>query len=371
MPERKPHTKQRQPIPWLGDNMGRKMWLALVVLAVLAGVALWGVTKPYLSALLRSAYDTVLTTPEEQALRTLRGYAIWALILVDAGIFLLVALAVYLILLKPIVQLRAAMRRYYEKDEKPQHTARRDEVGRIQNAFADLVAVVENKELAQRRLIASISHDIKTPLTSVIGYSERLRDDQLTEEKRRAYQERVYEQAMRIRALVDAFDDYLDTGLQSGSTPMMLTTAGALCEKLEQEYRFELSDAGISFQVKCAAPDAKVICSWEHLCHLFGNLISNAIQHAGAHPLALELTCCQEAKDVVFRFSDNGKGVPEELLDEIFQPLYTSDKGRKVSGLGLSICRSIAKAHGGTLVAQNRPQGGLELTLRLPLSNLN
>ena len=366
MKEARPPKKQRQPIPWLGENMGRKMWLTLAVLAVLAAVALWGVTRPYLSALLRSAYDTVLTVPEEQALRALRGYALWALILVDAVVFLLVGFAIYLILLKPIVQLRSAMRRYYEQDEKPRHTTRRDEVGRIQNAFADLVEAVESKELAQRRLIASISHDLKTPLTSVIGYSERLRDSTLSPEKRQVYQERIYEQAMRIRALVDAFDDYLDTGLQSGSTPMSLTTAQALCEKLEQEYAAELSDAGVTLHIRCDAPEAKLICSWEHLRHLFGNLISNALHHADVRPLVLELTCCREGGWIVFRFSDNGKGVPEELIEEIFQPLYTSDKGRKVSGLGLSICRSIAKAHGGTLVAQNRAEGGLELVLRLP-----
>ena len=69
---------------------------------------------------------------------------------------------------------------------------------------------------------------------------------------------------------------------------------------------------------------------------------------------------------MVFLFSDNGKGVSEELLDQIFEPLYTSDRGRKVSGLGLSICKSIITAHGGAVSAFDLPGGGLCIRAALP-----
>ena len=98
----------------------------------------------------------------------------------------------------------------------------------------------------------------------------------------------------------------------------------------------------------------------------FGNLIGNSIRHSGAEQLKLEVLCRQEGREVVLEFWDNGAGVPEELLQQIFEPLYTSDRGRKVSGLGLSICRSIIRAHGGTILAENRPQGGLLVRAVLP-----
>ena len=72
----------------------------------------------------------------------------------------------------------------------------------------------------------------------------------------------------------------------------------------------------------------------------------------------------------MFLFRDNGKGVPPELLRQIFEPLYTSDQGRKVSGLGLSICKSIAKAHGGGILADNAPDGGLVIRMSLPIVDL-
>ena len=73
---------------------------------------------------------------------------------------------------------------------------------------------------------------------------------------------------------------------------------------------------------------------------------------------------------MVFLFQDNGRGVPPELLQQIFEPLYTSDQGRKVSGLGLSICKSILKAHGGGVSAENVPSGGLCIRATLPIVHL-
>ena len=70
----------------------------------------------------------------------------------------------------------------------------------------------------------------------------------------------------------------------------------------------------------------------------------------------------------MFDFSDNGVGVAPELLQQIFEPLYTSDRGRKVSGLGLAICKSIITAHGGTIRAMRASGGGLLVRAALPVA---
>ena len=69
---------------------------------------------------------------------------------------------------------------------------------------------------------------------------------------------------------------------------------------------------------------------------------------------------------VAMKFSDNGKGVDEDKLELIFEPLYTSDEGRKVAGLGLSICREITEAHDGRIYAEKSDMGGLAVTVELP-----
>ena len=287
------------------------------------------------------------------------------LLLFNLTLLLLAGLLLYLLIVSPIVRLRRTMREYSEKGTLPPRSDRMDEVGKLQNTFADLTGVLRAKEQSERRLIASISHDIKTPLTSVLGCSERLLSAQLTPEKEERYLQSIHDKGLAIKSIVDEFDDYLDAGLRDGA-PMELISVQALCDGLVREYREELEDTGVSLTVRCTCPNAELICNWAHMRRYFGNLIGNSIQHSGAEKLRLEVLVRQEGREVVLEFGDNGTGVPEELLQQIFEPLYTSDRGRKVSGLGLAICRSIIRAHGGTMSAENRPQGGLVVRAVLP-----
>ena len=199
----------------------------------------------------------------------------------------------------------------------------------------------------------------------MLGYSERLHSADLPPEKQRQYLDRVYEKALRIKSVVDEFDDYLDVGLRD-TAPMRLMTAEELCRRLREEYEAELSDAGVTFQVDCRCPQEQIICNWEHMRRFLGNLIGNSFQHAESDHLELRLQCQKEEEELVLLFQDNGRGVAPALLQQIFEPLYTSDPGRKVSGLGLSICKSIIRAHGGSISAENVPTGGLLIRASLP-----
>lgn len=345
-------------IGWLSSRLDRKLIVIVVALALVN----WAVVSLYFVKVLERIY-----TAADPAVAS--RYAALSLLLFNLAVLAVAAILLFLLTIAPIVRLRKAMRRYSATGEAPERTVRSDEIGRLQNTFVDLVEIIARKEQAERQLIASISHDIKTPLTSVLGYSERLRSNHLSPERREQYLDLVHEKALHLKAVVDEFDDYLDAGLRD-SQPMTLTTAGELCRRLQAEYGEELSDAGVAFRADCLCPDAQLICNWEQLRRLFGNFISNSINHAQAPQLELELTCRQQEGRILFSFRDNGVGVPPELLGQIFEPLYTSDKGRKVSGLGLAICRSIVKAHGGSLWAQNAPGGGLMLQMLLPCVEL-
>ncbi|MEA4932950.1 MAG: HAMP domain-containing sensor histidine kinase [Lawsonibacter sp.] len=282
--------------------------------------------------------------------------------------FVVAGVMLYLLIVSPIIGLRKTMREYSEKGTLPPRSLRMDEVGKLQNTFADLTGVLKAKEQSERRLIASISHDIKTPLTSVLGYSERLLSASLSPEKRERYLHSIHDKGLAIQSIVDEFDDYLEAGLRD-EAPMELLSVQTLCDSLRQEYQAELLDANVRLNIRCTCPRAELICNQAHMRRYFGNLIGNSIQHSGAEHLELEMLCRQESKELMLEFWDNGNGVPDELLQQIFEPLYTTDRGRKVSGLGLSICRSIIRAQGGTVSAENRPQGGLLVRAVLPCAN--
>ncbi len=348
-------TQRKFPgVGWLSSHLSRK----LVVIVVALALVNWAVISLHFVDVLEAIYTA--SDPEVAS-----KYAALSLLLFNLLVLVVGAFLLFFLVIAPLIRLRKTMREYYQSGKPPQRTVRSDEIGRLQNTFAELTAIAEQKDQAQRRLIASISHDIKTPLTSVLGYSERLCSAELTPERREQYIGLIHEKALRIKAVVDEFDDYLDVGLHDPD-PMPLMTAGELCRRLRQEYDEELRDAGVTFRVQCYTPKAQIICSWEQMRRLFGNLISNSISHAGADRLELVVQCRQEGDRLLLTFRDNGRGVPPELLGQIFEPLYTSDKGRKVSGLGLSICKSIVKAHGGSIHAENIPEGGLLIGMSLP-----
>jgi signal transduction histidine kinase len=360
------NKKKRWRFPglgWLSSRLSRKAVALLLALAIFNCILM---LLFFLSRLGTGLEVLCNLSPEEaHAVRLgLLQNALGPLILLTLGIFLVMAATIFLLIVAPIVRLRYTMRRYYESGQQPERTARLDEVGRLQNTFADLVGIVERKEQAERQLIASISQDIKTPLTSVMGYSERLRSADLPPEKQRQYLCSIYEKAVAIKSIVDEFDEYLDAGLRDAA-PMRLMTAQGLCDQLRDEYADELTETGVDFSIACTCPREQLLCNWEHMRRCFGNLIGNSLQHCGAKEIRLDLICHREEDQIVFLFADNGQGVAPKLLEQIFEPLYTSDKGRKVSGLGLSICRSIVRAHGGSISAANLSPG-LQIRIALP-----
>lgn len=287
------------------------------------------------------------------------------LFLMNIGAFVVLAILLYFLVFAPIVGLRRTIREYYEHGVSPKKSSRQDEIGKLQNTFVEMVGVQEDKEHAEHRLVASISHDIKTPLTSVMGFSERLLSAELPEQKQKQYLRNIYDKALVIKGIVDEFDEYLEADIHENA-PKSLMEMGNFCEAVRREYQDELSDAGVKLTVDCRCPNEKIRCNFDHMRRFFGNLIDNSIQHAGASHLELHLTCEREDDNIVFLFSDNGHGVPPAIIGQIFEPFFTTDRGRKVSGLGLSICESVIRAHGGIISAENLPSGGLCIRATLP-----
>jgi len=303
--------------------------------------------------------------PQQYLIDSLRYKVRIGLLALNACIFLVMAVLIFTIVLVPVVRLRKTMRLYYERGKFPERSKRLDEIGKLQNTFADMVEVLQTKEQAERRLVASISHDIKNPLTSVMGYTERLLSTNLPPEKQRQYLQCVYDKAIRIKSLVDKFDEYLNLGLRD-TVPLSCVKAKDICSMLQKEYGTELEDAGVNFEMNCRCPESRLMCNMDDLKRFFGNLIANSISHAGIEHLELHVVCQRQEDQIELSFFDNGHGVDREILPKIFEPFYTTDRGRKVSGLGLAICKNIARAHGGIVSAENVPGGGLMIRLLLP-----
>ena len=252
----------------------------------------------------------------------------------------------------------------YEKTGKLKKAELKGYAGHIYKRFRSMTENLEIQRKNQQNIIASISHDIKTPLTSIMGYAERLGKDNISEERRARYLDTIYGKSLEIQKLVNEFDEYLsfDVPLQSETEEI---TTEYLTEKLREDYESDLELLGVKLIVNNRAPGAKMSVDKSKMKRVFGNIFGNSVKHFNSQEKIIDVDISCDKQKIYIVISDNGEGVEEEKLEVIFEPLYTSDEGRKVAGLGLAICREIIESHGGDIYARKSESCGLAICIEL------
>ncbi len=281
-------------------------------------------------------------------------------------ILALLALTIYLSFTRDVVALKNDMEKY-ESGIQPVMTKRKDELGQVKNSFVHLTAALESEKQKQNRIIASISHDIKTPLTSVMAYTERLKKGNMDSQRQQKYLNTIYSKSQDIKEIIEEFDEYLGFAMQS-SLKKQECTARQICELVREDFSEELIAKNVEFEVQCSCPDELIVADTAKLRRVFGNIISNSAKYAGKQDLAIRIVCSKKENQVLFSVCDNGKGISKDELPQIFDPFYTTDQGRNVSGLGLSICKSIIDLHDGKIWAETNELGGLTVSFVLNIN---
>ena len=279
-------------------------------------------------------------------------------------------LLIYTIMLRPYRLIYHAIEEY-DKTGKLKKIPVRGYAGQVYRRFVSVTENLTRQQDNQRRIIASISHDIKTPLTSIMGYTERLKSDTVSPERKEKYLDTVYTKGCEIRQLIDEFDEYLSYNLTKELNTEDVT-AEEIAKMLKAEYADELENAGIGFTVRNSCNEhVKVSVDFQKLRRVFGNIYSNSLKHFDKSEKIILTELYTSGKRVHIDISDNGEGVSEDKLEIIFEPLYTSDEGRKVAGLGLANCREIIEAHGGRIYASKAETGGLKICIELDRKKKN
>ncbi len=279
--------------------------------------------------------------------------------------------------LRPLNALTEAARRVEQGDySQPVGTQGQDEFAEVCAAFdhmqQHLLAEREKNAAYQRArtdLVAGISHDLRTPLTSVKGYLKGLQDGVArTPERQAQYLDIAYRKACAMEKLLERL--FYFSKMETGELPLHLerTDLGELVRRFVQESQEELGPKGVVLTLKGAPAPHPLQADTEQLYRVLGNLTDNAMRYAKAEHLELTLTVWRERAYERLRFADNGKGVPEEQLPHLFELFWRGDSARgsrnEGSGLGLYIVKHIIEAHGGTVSAWN--DGGLVFEIALP-----
>lgn len=271
-------------------------------------------------------------------------------------------LIIYTILLRPYKVIYNAIEEY-DKTGKFKKVRIRGYAGQVYRRFAAVTESLTRQQNNERRIIASISHDIKTPLTSIMGYTERLKSDGVSPERKEKYLDTVYLKSREIHQLVDEFDEYLSYNMikELRTEPV---DASEIVASLKQDYSDELENAGVCFEVKnFCNENVSVSADRQKLTRVFGNIIANSLKHFDKKEKYISVELRADRKKLYIDFSDNGEGVAADKYEIIFEPLYTSDEGRKVAGLGLANCREIVAAHDGRIYAAASESGGLKICM--------
>lgn len=271
-------------------------------------------------------------------------------------------LIIYTILLRPYKVVYTAIEEY-DKTGKFKDVKIRGYAGQFYRRFATVTENLTRQQNNERRIIASISHDIKTPLTSIMGYTERLKNDSISSEKKEKYLDTVYMKSHEIRELIDEFDEYLSYNMIK-ELKTETVSAEDIVKILSQDYADELENAGIVFELRNLCPETvSISADVQKLRRVFSNILSNSIKHFDKEEkkILIDLNC--DKKKLYIYISDNGEGVEEDKYEVIFEPLYTSDEGRKVAGLGLANCLEIISAHDGRIYAEKSDLGGLKICI--------
>lgn len=262
-------------------------------------------------------------------------------------------------IIKPINKLQTDLKNY-KKGIKPKRRKIKTEVDQIQNNFIELIDEIEEEKVKQNRIIASISHDIKTPLTSIMGYASRLDSASLNEETKKNYVKKIYNKSLNLKEIVEEFDDYLSCNIKD-TLKLEKYNIKEILDLLDKDYKEELKEKNIEFEIKSNIKNKDIYVDLAKFKRVFSNIITNSVNHLNGKSGIILIECNTTKEYYEFIISDNAGGVKEDNLVKLFEPLFTTDPSRKIPGLGLSICKEIIEIHKGTIYAKNNKLGGLSI----------
>jgi len=292
-----------------------------------------------------------------------------AMILIVALAMLLV---IYKVLAEPLKKLTLAARdlNYGNTIVKIPYYGE-DELGLLCRNFEEMGMRLKASEEAQQELLQAISHDIKTPLTSIIGYSKRLLDGKAVEDKKSEYYQTIYRKANDLKFLLEELDDYTNLNLES-KYDKKLVDCSSYFKDMVEELGKEIKHKGCDFEfVFGISKNINLNIDARKINRVFVNIVENSFKYAGEQ-CSIKIFAAQKNRNILFEICDNGPGVPESQINRIFDRFFRVDSSRcrekGGTGLGLSICKDIIKSHHGDIGAYNKEDKGFCIWFTLPIS---
>lgn len=229
-----------------------------------------------------------------------------------------------------------------------------------------------DREKMYADLLRAVSHDIRTPLTGIVGATNVLleQDGGLTQEQRQQLLRSTNEDAQWLIRIVENLLSITRISSEEAKVKKEPEPAEEVIESAVAKTHKHYPEVDIRVHL----PDELMMVPMDPLLmeQVLVNLMENAVIHGETHHI--DVTLSSEGNCAVFTVADDGRGIPQHLLPRLFDGSARSDRssdGKRSMGIGLSVCRTIVLAHGGVIRGDNRQEGGAVFTVTLPMKGEN
>lgn len=249
-----------------------------------------------------------------------------------------------------------------EIDSMDEFSSMANNLNRMQIKIKELIDNERNSEKTKNELITNIAHDLRTPLTSILGYLEILvNNENLTEEKKKEYSKIAYEKSHKLGDLLEDLFSYTKVSLNTLTLNLTNFDIVFLLNQLIEEMYPILEKNDLSFEFKSNVKKLEIVADPKLISRLFENLLNNAIKYGKDGKKIFIKLYKIDNEDFYVSIINYGNIIPKESIDKLFERFYRADESRNSkisgSGLGLAISKNIVDLHKGNIKVTSGKKG--------------
>ena len=243
------------------------------------------------------------------------------------------------------------------------------EINEIVVFYESRLSIVRQTEETNRQLMTSLSHDVRTPLTTLIGYLDAAHKGIVRGKERDDYIETARRKAHDLKEYIDVLFDWFKLNSDEFVLEIHSVETAELTRNILIDWIPIFEDKQVDYDIDISEQPVRVMLDVDSYIRIINNLIQNVIAHSHADKIKITLSKKKNSMELILE--DNGVGIEKEDLKHIFERLYKCDKGRaeKGSGLGLSIVHQLVEKMGGSIAVESVSGKGTAFTLIFPLES--
>jgi len=283
---------------------------------------------------------------------------------------------------RPLIAISLAMRRFAKEDDR-EHIEYKGpiEFEQLADSFNEMVTLLnasekEKQEIEKNRLsmLAGLSHDLKTPITIIQGFSKAIRDGVVADADKQKYLDLIVQKAEHMGELINSFYEFSKLDHPDFAFDKQRVDVAELVRSHIAEIYGEFSIRGYNLETDITEEQLFAMVDSPMMTRVIDNLVSNFFKYTPVGS-TLFISVQKQAETVKIEFADNGGGIPKDARKDIFEPFVVGEKSRNKqgSGLGLAVCNKIITSMGGSIILSESPRDGYatQFDISLPLADID